>query len=321
MPDRGSYRSLYTCIQDDPEFQTLSSDARLVFYTLKFSPLGNVAGIFVYHTEAGVTHSGLPRSRFEAALKRLQEGRWVVRQGPIVWIRNGLRFEPGYSMADPNKKRGIEKLLSGLPPLAILDEFAESYTCEAPRGPLRSPPRALPGPSPGPPPYKESGSRSTETDPSAATHPARAKAPASSGNGWRVRFDRFWEVWTYRVAKAQAETTFEKLCTAGELPGDEDLVSAIRWQTESGCLRPGKAKDGRDTRPHPSTWLNGKRWTDEPASAPQLDPRERQSETFHRATVGDSCRCAGCDDPMTVTDPTVGNVCPGCLKVDAGRAS
>jgi Ni/Co efflux regulator RcnB len=137
---------------------------------------------------------------------------------------------------------------------------------------------------------------------------------APSGNGWKARFDRFWEVWTYRVAKAQAETTFEKLCTAGELPGDEDLVSAIRWQTESGCLRPGKARDGRDTRPHPSTWLNGKRWNDERRSP------VNGAERFARPEPDNPGECSRCGD---VVVRRTGTLCQPCAArpADAGGAA
>jgi hypothetical protein len=82
-------------------------------------------------------------------------------------------------------------------------------------------------------------------------------------NGWLAAFEEFWRFWPYRVARGQAETTFQKLYPSS-LPEMSVLKAAVRvQQQEGGCLCAHTTQDGRDTRPHPSTWLNAKRWLDE----------------------------------------------------------
>ena len=131
--------------------------------------------------------------------------------------------------------------------------------------------------------------------------------PKISPEEWPILFVEFWKAWPYKTAKRQAEVTFEKLHRKGILPAVDVLREAIEWQVESGCLIPAKSKDGRDTRPHPSTWLNDRRWMDEKT-------KETRPMTFYRPVVGDAVRCVGCDEPMTMRDPEIGNVCPECLE-------
>ena len=162
----GPYRSLYISLQNQLEFLALSSDARLLFYTIKFSPLGTVAGVFVYHDAVGLLHTGLPPGRYRAALKELCDSvphPWIITEGSVVWLRNGLKFEPGYALTDPNKKKGIEKLLVTLPKLQIIRNFSYYYTCEAPPGLPQGTPEAPPGGPHDPPPHKETDTE-TETD-------------------------------------------------------------------------------------------------------------------------------------------------------------
>jgi hypothetical protein len=263
VPERGPYRSLYICIQDDPDFQLLSSDERLAFYTLKFSPLGNVAGIFVYHPGVGERHSGLPRGRFEAALKGLEEGRWIVREGPLIWIRNGLRFEPGYSMADSNKKKGIEKLLCGLPNMRLLQQFAESYGCEAPSGPLRSPFEAPSKPSASPPPYKD-----PDQDPDQEKEQEKPLPAPKPGADVRDGFASFWSLYPKKREKPTAEAAFKVARKKADL---ETILSALRADIRSKDWE----KDGGEFIPYPAKWLKRERWLDEDMA--QFRPAAQQT--------------------------------------------
>lgn len=71
------------------------------------------------------------------------------------------------------------------------------------------------------------------------------------------RFDAFWSAYPRKVAKDDARKAFEKLN-----PGDEllaSLLSALKVQ----ALDPDWQKERGKFVPHPATWLNGSRWTDE----------------------------------------------------------
>jgi hypothetical protein len=70
-------------------------------------------------------------------------------------------------------------------------------------------------------------------------------------------FKRFWEAYPKKVAKAQAEKVFFRLCPDEELA--EQIVSAVDEQRGWETWR----RDGGKFIPHPATWLNQERWLDE----------------------------------------------------------
>jgi hypothetical protein len=80
---------------------------------------------------------------------------------------------------------------------------------------------------------------------------------------WEEAFKEFWSFWPYKKALANAERAYRQLYNAHKLPPNETLRQAVEWQAQSGCLVKHIAADGHDTRPHCSTWLNGRRWEDE----------------------------------------------------------
>jgi len=70
-------------------------------------------------------------------------------------------------------------------------------------------------------------------------------------------FDRFWTAYPRHEKQEAAEKAWRgKACA---LVVDEILV-ALAWQR----LLPDWLKDGGAFVPHPSSYLNGKRWKDEP---------------------------------------------------------
>lgn len=77
-------------------------------------------------------------------------------------------------------------------------------------------------------------------------------------------FVQFWTAYPKRVQRGRAEKIFAKLN-----PGAEELaqiVAAIAKQKTSDQW----VKEGGAFIPHPSTWLNDKRWLDETSNAGQL---------------------------------------------------
>jgi hypothetical protein len=231
----------------------LSSNARLVLYTLKCSPIGNVAGIFVYHIALGPVHSGLTMRAFSVALDELENNGWVESEGSVIWGVNFLKFEPGFQMTDPNKRRGVEKLLASLPKYSIVGKFCKHYGLDIPEG----------VPEGG----SVEGQRSLLGDPAVSRDRDRARDRYKGGSDDPPRtlrpFKEFWDFWTYKTAMVQAKITWDKLEKAGKLPDTQTLMDAVEWQTTFGCLIKGKTKEGRDPRPYPSSWLNGERWNDE----------------------------------------------------------
>jgi hypothetical protein len=79
---------------------------------------------------------------------------------------------------------------------------------------------------------------------------------SDSSDGDRIadRFSRFWQLWPKRVAKADARKAFAKACAKVH---PDELLAAV----EEFAATPM----GRSARycPHPATWLNDERWTDD----------------------------------------------------------
>lgn len=74
------------------------------------------------------------------------------------------------------------------------------------------------------------------------------------------RFDEFWTAYPRKTSKGHARTAWAKAVKAA--PAATIIAAAERFAAE---------RAGQDPRytPHPATWLNGERWTDEPGR-PQL---------------------------------------------------
>ena len=70
-------------------------------------------------------------------------------------------------------------------------------------------------------------------------------------------FDRFWTAYPRKVAKPDARKKFEKLNPDEALL--ETMLAAIEKQKRSDQW----IRDGGQFIPHPSTWLNQRRWEDE----------------------------------------------------------
>lgn len=93
-----------------------------------------------------------------------------------------------------------------------------------------------------------------------------------------ARFDRFWKAYPRKTAKQDAAKAFARLNPDEALL--ETMLSALEKQKQSAQW----TRDGGQYIPHPATWINGKRWTDEvtqaraaplrPVSAQQYDQRE-----------------------------------------------
>lgn len=75
-------------------------------------------------------------------------------------------------------------------------------------------------------------------------------------------FEEFWEAYPRKVGKGKARMAFERVMARSDAPALEHLLAAVRRYA-------GSVTDERYLA-HPTTWLNGERWTDElpePAAA------------------------------------------------------
>jgi hypothetical protein len=128
MPkDRGDYVSTYVALVDDPDFKSLSAEARLLFWTLKHWPEGNKVGIFAAFPDALMDRSGLGKRALLVAREELKAARVAYWDGNIVWIRNHLRFSPELAWKNEKQMAGLRNEILGLPKTSLLNNFVEYY--------------------------------------------------------------------------------------------------------------------------------------------------------------------------------------------------
>ena len=121
------------------------------------------------------------------------------------------------------------------------------------------------------------------------TPPSSSSSSPSSSS-----FDQFWLVYPRKVGKGEAEKKFATLWDATQNP--EELVAKMLSAVEQQKRSPQWQKDGGQYIPHPTTWLNQKRWEDEakiPTSALQT---QRKLDTRWMRDLG--------DDKSATTKPT-----------------
>ena len=154
MTRRGVYRGIFSSLIDDPDYQRLSSDARLTLLTLRLSAQAGAAAIFRVYMAVLAEQTGLEPRAVEKALVELAsspspEKPWVLQEGPVVWVRNALRYDPNIRLADPKHVKSIERAVAALPRLAIVAKFCRYYRIASP---FDGPGEGLPSPSEDPSP-------------------------------------------------------------------------------------------------------------------------------------------------------------------------
>jgi hypothetical protein len=112
----------------------------------------------------------------EKALVELAADFWVIRQGPIVWLRNALRHDPSMRLSDAKHRKTIERWVLGLPKLSIVLTFCDYYQITRP---FEDPSKRPRGPSPQEKEYE----KESEKDPESEKH--QEKEPRQGGGGDR----------------------------------------------------------------------------------------------------------------------------------------
>lgn len=98
----------------------------------------------------------------------------------------------------------------------------------------------------------------TDTDTEAETDIKENNIKEKKQQGDLSDFETFYNAYPRRVAKGQAERTWTKLKAEKTLPPLDVLLDAIQKQKRTIW-----ANKAAEYIPHPSSWLNAKRWDDE----------------------------------------------------------
>ena len=104
MTDKGNYRSVYSTFPESDRFKILSKDGRWLVTILKICRFNNPANIFYCDEGEFVTLSDItkiPISKIKKLITgELSDSHWIAYERPILWLRKGLKYEPGINCAE-----------------------------------------------------------------------------------------------------------------------------------------------------------------------------------------------------------------------------
>ena len=132
MGQRGVYRGVFSVLLDDPDFQALSAPARHTFLTLRLCAQAGPACIFRFYSAVLCAQTGYSVKAIERALTELEKGSWLLREGPVIWLRNALRYDPYLRLSDTKHMKAVEKWISGLPRVGLVLSFCDYYQITRP---------------------------------------------------------------------------------------------------------------------------------------------------------------------------------------------
>lgn len=129
--------------------------------------------------------------------------------------------------------------------------------------------RSSPNPVPVPVPVPSLSPPMSEKD---TPLPPKGGSARASRKPDLAGFDQFWRFYPRRVSRADAEKAWAKLNR--EERGA--AIAAIQAQLAWPCF----TESPPDKQPHPATWLNGRRWEDEPPQVAIRSPASKSNGTY-----------------------------------------
>jgi hypothetical protein len=257
-------RSIWT----DPEWLDLTSIEKLVYLQLISQPNISKCGVlpFVPRRWAHM-HPDLSAEDLVATLSALEVKRYIVvdRDTEELLVRTYLRYDEAWKQT--NGTRGIQieaqeimsKRLLGV----VIQEYEQASSnswhkgsdkgndnpCDEGSDNTRATP-LTPNPEP----------KTLNLDP----EPTLALVPTEDSGGpveaeivpdWEVQFNEWWGMYPRKRDKKKAQTAFKNLTKTNRALALNALPDHVQqWQRDSTEI---------EFIPHPTTWLNGKRWEDE----------------------------------------------------------
>ncbi len=133
---RGDYRTINASFWDDPDVQAeLTPEARLAFAVLRTCQSYGLAGIFRYYlatfrAQAGLTvERGWSDNQALGLFTELERAGYLAHDAErsVVWIIDGLRWDPHVSLAHARQRAGVLAQLRSLPRTRLLLPFLDRY--------------------------------------------------------------------------------------------------------------------------------------------------------------------------------------------------
>lgn len=244
-----TYRQIHTHIWDDPAFEELSSDARLVFIWSFSNRHRNEACLYKITVKKIASETGLTAVKVKQALKELISAKMVGYdfEAHILWVRNALK----YQTINPNSLRAVKKDLESIGCHYFIKDFIEHYGAmlaahETIWKPLINGLEMVCKPS-------------NNNNPINNNNDMEEEGGAGEGETTQTQtaFDRFWAAYPKKRAKGDAEKAWNVLKPS------EPLVTQIIATLELAKTSAEWRKDGGQFIPYPATWLRRRGWEDE----------------------------------------------------------
>jgi hypothetical protein len=129
---RGVWRGIYSSMVDHPDFHLLTPHERLVLFVCRLGSQNTAASIFRYYREPLMVQTGLAAAELETALAGLEKkpsarAPWIIRDDAVVWIRNGLKHDPTYSVQNRNHRLSLLRAVAALPRTPTVRKFRRYY--------------------------------------------------------------------------------------------------------------------------------------------------------------------------------------------------
>ena len=273
---RGTYRGVYSSLFEDPDYQVLSPEARLCLLTARQCRQAGPAAIFVCYPAVLASQTGLTNDKVDAALSELETAGWIVREGLVLWVKNGLRYDPSMRLADKKHRRAVERAVSELPKLKIVLTFCDYYGItrpfEAPSKTCRTLALLKPDPEP--------EFRSLKPEPRRLTSSEAPQNGASAGSkaweGYCTAYRRRYGVDPVRNAKINGQlANFVRRVPAAEAP----LIAAFYVESNTAdYVRAGHSIDRLlfNAEKLRTEWATGRRITE--TAARQGDRTENMGQ-------------------------------------------
>jgi len=274
------------------------TQAQVVAIYLMSSPHANMIGLY-YLPKSFITHeTGLTIEGASKGLRRCIEAQFCAynEDSEMVWVFEMARFQIAEQLkVDDKRCKGIQNEYDGLPENPFLptffDKYAGRFHLSSRRQGVEEKRRGFEGAS------KVHRSQEQEQE-QEKRYMVRAAPEAKPDD---CHFDAFWQSYPRKVAKDGARKAWAKI--RPDEPTVAAIFSALTWQRGSESWR----KNGGQFVPHPSTWLNNRRWEDErPANGPDEEPDPYRD--FRKVVP---CHNPNCPEPPDMRAHWEGDVCPG----------
>lgn len=133
----------------------------------------------------------------------------------------------------------------------------KSLKCEANAKQNESKPEASQKQMPSKPEAEEKRKEKTREEETREQQPQTPSPKSAQSVGYSPDFERFWSAYPRREGKGEAWKAWQK--RKAPVPAIEGILAAITKAQSSAQW----IKDGGQFIPHPSTWINQRRWEDE----------------------------------------------------------